>query len=418
LGRFSTGHALPEEPVTVSLQAAAIDDILPSRSRPQRMTMRITALLLAACSLLSAPLAVVQAGDESPIVGAIRWDGWYGDPTVTAAVEASLGQRKYHFRLPWFADVMGDDAVRINGDSQTIMDQEIAYAAQARLNYWAFLDYLDEAPGMSIALNRYLATKDKKGIRYCLIEEGTRLDKAGTSAWGRLVEHFRHPDYQTVLDGRPLLCVSGTTATLGKAEWADLKQRTIAAGLKAPYLVLMDWKNPEAGRVRLGFDAVSRYAASGKGYTNDPLSYAALTSSHVRRELWGTWAQDGTPCITFATAGWDTRPRQERPPSWCHDLIDVATPDPTPPAQQRPLVDATTATPEELATHMRAAIAWTRAHRDINPANAIIMYAWNEHDEGGWLQPTRGTDARADDSRIRALSKAIRAASPARDAEP
>jgi hypothetical protein len=237
------------------------------------MTMWMTALLLAACSLLPAHLAVVQAGDDGPIVGAIRWDGWYGDPTVTAAVEASLGQRKYHFRLPWFAEVMGEDTVRINGDSQPIMDQEITYAAQAGLNYWAFLDYLEEAPGMSIALNRYLATKDKKGIRYCLIEEGTRLDKAGTSAWGRLVEHFRHPDYQTVLDGRPLLCVSGTTATLGKAEWADLKQRTIAAGLKAPYLVLMDWKNPEADRVRLGFDAVSRYAASGKGYTTDPLSY-------------------------------------------------------------------------------------------------------------------------------------------------
>ena len=32
--------------------------------------------------------------------------------------------------------------------------------------YWAFLDYLDEAPGMSIGLNRYLAAKDKKGIRF------------------------------------------------------------------------------------------------------------------------------------------------------------------------------------------------------------------------------------------------------------
>jgi hypothetical protein len=197
-----------------------------------------------------------------------------------------------------------------------------------------------------------------------------------------------------------------------------LKRRTIAAGLKAPYLVLMDWKNPEADRVRLGFDAVSRYAASGKGYTTDPLSYAALTSYHVRRELWNTWAQDDTPCITFASAGWDTRPRQERPPSWCHDLIDVATPDPTPPAQQKPLIDATTATPEELAAHVREAIAWTRANRAINPANTIIIYAWNEHDEGGWLQPTRGPDARADDSRIRALAKAIRAAPPARDAEP
>ncbi len=46
---------------------------------------------------------------------------------------------------------------------------------QAGLNYWAFLDYLDEAPGTSIGLKRYLSAKDKKGIRYCLVEEGERL---------------------------------------------------------------------------------------------------------------------------------------------------------------------------------------------------------------------------------------------------
>lgn len=35
-------------------------------------------LRLAPLFLLSAPLA----GDDSPIVGAIRWNGWYGEGTV------------------------------------------------------------------------------------------------------------------------------------------------------------------------------------------------------------------------------------------------------------------------------------------------------------------------------------------------
>ena len=226
----------------------------------------------------------LHAAGDAPIVGAIRWDGWYGEGGVVKAVEASLGQPKYHFRLPWFARVMGEGKVSINGDSQAIMEQEIAYAAQAGLNYWAFLDYLDEAPGMSIGLNRYLAAKDKKGIRYCLVEEGARLDKAGTQAWSRLVEHFRHPDYQTVLDGRPLLCLFAKTTKLGKAEWDDLKRQTIAAGLKAPYLVLMGW-NAEKDREALGFDAISEYACAGKGYTTDPETYARLTSHHVREKL-------------------------------------------------------------------------------------------------------------------------------------
>ncbi len=363
--------------------------------------------------MLLAPLARLH-GDEPPIVGAIRWDGWYGKGDVVKAVESSLGQPKYHFRLPWFSRVLGGDTVSINGDSQAIVELEIAYAAQAGLNYWAFVDYWDESPDMSIALNRYLAAKDKRGIRYCLVEEGARLDKVGTKGWSRLVEHFRNPDYQTVLDGRPLLFVFAKTRKLGKAEWDELRRQTLAAGLKAPYLVLMGW-NAEAERAELGFDAISEYACAGKGYTIDPETYAKLTSHHVREKLWDKWKRERTPCITFATSGWDTRPRQERPPQWCTWV--KATPDPTPPAQQKPLIDAATATPDELAAHLRDAIEWTKANRDINPANAIIIYAWNEHDEGGWLQPTLGADGRPNEERIEAVAKLLRS-SPLQNASP
>ncbi len=356
-------------------------------------------------SLLLGSLTILHAADDMPIVGAIRWDGWYGDGGVVKEVEVSLGQPKYHFRLPWFAKLIGDDKVSINGDSQAIMEQEIAYAAKAGLNYWAFVDYMDEAPGMTIGLNRYRAAKDKNHIRYCLVEEGARLDKAGTKAWSKLVEHFRHPDYQTVLDGRPLLFLFGKTTKLGKAEWEELKSQTIAAGLKAPYLVLMGWE-AEKDSEALGFDAISEYACSGKGYTTDPETYERLTSHSVIEKLWGKWKRERTPCITFATAGWDTRPRQERPPTWCSWV--KATPDPTPPGQQKPLIDATTATPDELAAHVRAALEWTKANRDLNPANAVIIYAWNEHDEGGWLQPTLGADGKPNNARIKALEQVLR----------
>ncbi len=362
------------------------------------------ALGLGFALLLNSP-TTLKAEDAPPIVGAILWDGWYGVGNVTKAVESSLGQPKYHYRLPWFARVIGEDKASINGDSQAVMEQEIAYAHQAGLNYWAFVDYLDEAPAMSIGLNRYLTARDKQGIRYCLVEEGARLDKFGVQAWSKLVEHFRHPDYQTVLDGRPLLFLFAKTSRLGKAEWDELKRQTIAAGMKAPYLVLLGWK-AEADRVSLGFDAVSEYACSGKGYTTDPETYAQLTTHHVRQKLWEKWRHERTPCITFATAGWDTRPRQERPPPWCSWV--TATPDPTPPAQQKPLIDAVTATPDELANHVRGALEWTKANRDLNPANAILIYAWNEHDEGGWLQPTLGADGKPDEARIHALARVLR----------
>lgn len=366
--------------------------------------MKHTLTFLAA--LLLAPLAALHAAEEvRPIVGAIRWDGWYGEGGVPESGEASLSQPKYHFRLPWFARVVGEDTVSINGDSQSVVEQEIAYAAQAGLNYWAFVHYWDAAPGMHIALNRYLAAKDKRGIRYCFVEEGARIDKFGARGWSKLVEHFRHPDYQTVLDGRPLLFVFVKTAKLGKDEWDELKRQTIAAGMKAPYLVLMGWSPEQDAKDMgaLGFDAISAYARGGSYSMTQP-SYSEQCAM-IRRDRWEKCRALRLPSVTFASAGWDTRPRNERPPSWLPEVH--ATPDPTPPAKQKPLIDSVTATPDELAAHLREAIAWTHANRDLNPANAVIIYGWNEHDEGGWLQPTRDADGKANVDRVNALAKIL-----------
>ncbi|MBI5801318.1 MAG: glycoside hydrolase family 99-like domain-containing protein [Verrucomicrobia bacterium] len=365
-----------------------------------RLLGPLLVLLLMACCVRA------EGERPRPIVGAIRWDGWYGEGAVVRAVEHSLGQPKYHFRLPWFARVMDDGTVRINGDSQEVIEREVAYAAQSGLNYWAFVDYWNEAPALSIALNRYLSAKDKRSVRYCLVEEGARLDKFGRAGWPRLVEHFRNGDYQTVLSGRPLLFVFVKPTRLTKADWDELKRQTVAAGLQPPYLVLMGW-NPEQDAkavVELGFDAVSAYARGGSYSMTQP-SYAQQCAM-TRRDRWEQWRALRLQCITFASAGWDTRPRNERPPSWMKEV--TATPDPTPPSQQRPLLDAVTATPEELAAHVKEAITWTQANRDLNPANALLIYAWNEHDEGGWLQPTLGANGQPDEARIKALATVLR----------
>jgi|GEM_PF-6358815 len=52
--------------------------------------------------------------------------------------------------------------------------------------------------------------------------------------------------------------------------------------------------------------------------------------------------------------------------------------------------------------------AGDNTNRDLNPANAIIIYAWNEHDEGGWIQSTLGADGKPDASRIQALEKVLK----------
>ena len=215
-----------------------------------------------------------------PIVGAIRWDGWYGEGNPAQQVQWTLGPRKYHFRLPFFGKVLAESEVRINGDSQAIIDREIAYASDAGLNYWAFVYYdgartRDSTRNLSIALRRYLASKDKKGIRFCLVHEGPRIDRGSAEDWSQrripaIVTLMKDPNYQTVLGGRPLLFVFRGPQHDGRKRFDDLGKASVAAGLKRPYCVLMGWQPAEDAKEMkaLGFDAVSLYSA-GPGYTMD-----------------------------------------------------------------------------------------------------------------------------------------------------
>ena len=362
----------------------------------------------AACAMAwTGETAPAPADDTqpAPLAGAIRWDAWYGKEGAVKEVEQSLGPRKYHFRLPFFAKVKSEAEVSIDGDSQETMDREIAYAGDAGLSYWAFVDYWD-SKNLTIALRRYLEAKDKRGLRFCFVEEGGRLDAHRAEAWPRLIGYFKDLNYQMVLDGRPLLFVFGKPRKAGKQDFQALGEAATAAGLKKPYVVLMGWnpQNDFKDAQALGLDAVSAYGAGGQ-YAGEMWPYGQLTA-HVKNAYWGACRQHNIPTVTFAATGWDTRPRIEHPMSWTTWV--KAKPDPTPPAEQKPLVDAVTATPGQLAAHIREALDWTRKNRDLNPANTVIIYAWNENDEGGWLIPTLNADGSANTERLYALRQVLR----------
>lgn len=370
------------------------------------MKCSLNSSMLIVTALLLAPLLGLKAADAQrppPVVGTIRWDAWYGRNDIVREVERSLGPKKFHFRLPFFAQVVSAAEVHIDGDSQETMNREIAYAAEAGLDYWAFVDYWDD-PALTIALRRYLDAKNKRGLRFCFVEEGGRLDHHRTEAWPRLVGFFRDPNYLKVCDGRPLLFLFGKPAATGKADFLALGAAAVAAGLKKPYIVLMGWHPPSDWKdaQTLGFDAVSAYAAGGP-YAGPMWPYAKLTE-HVTSKYWGECRQHGIPTLTFATAGWDTRPRIEHPVKW---IKIPAVPDPTPPAQQKPLLDDVTATPAQLAKHVQEALAWTADNPDLTPANAVIIYAWNENDEGGWLVPTWTGQDQPDTDRIEAVGRVL-----------
>ena len=346
--------------------------------------MKATVILLGLLCLSLSSWAADTLTPPRALVGAIRWDAWHGDAGKELyanspknelwppglAVERALSPKHWHYRLPFYAKVISDNEVQVRANSRKVMDQEIAYASKAGLDYWAFLTYAPDNP-MSIGLNLYLSSRDNSRIRFCMILALIRLD-ALPEETARIVGYLKHKQYVKVLDGRPLLFMLQCPAP--KSFYDDIRNAAVAAGLKPPYFVLMEgtWKQAQ----ELGFDAVGSY-----------------TGLWGPRE-WDAIGNQGGKVVTSLSSGWDRRPRVENPVPW----------EPATPQKVVGGPNAETWPPWFIALRVWDCLDWTRKHPQVAEANAVLIYAWNEFDEGGWICPTleNGSD------RLDAIEKVLK----------
>ena len=276
------------------------------------------------------------------------------------------------------------------------MDREVDFASEAGLDYWAFLIYPESNP-MSTALKQYLRSSNRNEIGFCLILHNTL--KASEEEWprerARAVALLKEPGYQTVLDDRPLV-YAFTGSDFPFQRFAEFLTSAREAGLN-PYAVFMGWNPASDFRqvVKKGFHAVSAYA---KGSNQTKFSHLAEA---VEQEYWECAARSKVPYIPLVTTGWDKRPRKDHPVSW-----------ETGHGYHQQDVFPSRATPTEIASHLGNAISFVESHPHICAANAIVIYSWNEHDEGGWLTPTRGTDGKPDTTRLDAIRRVLRRGEP------
>ncbi len=333
----------------------------------QKLMMTFTVLLAA--------LHAAAAQPTDAIIGVIRWDAWvgeaptFGDSTsenrVGLVVERTLSPPHWHYRLPFFAVELGANQVQVRGNTQEVVDQEILYAAEAGIDYWAFVYYYPGS-GLEAARNLYLNSAYRDAINFCLIVDGWHLSLPETIPL--FVDYFKMQSYQKVLEGRPLVYILGQDY-LTRQSIDSLRASVATAGLPAPYLVYMGWTADEvkAAIASYGLDAGSSYAQDGY----DGLPFVEL--ARRAEQGWEAYRHSGIKVIPWVTTGWDPRPRIETPVPWGSY-----------PQNQW----AQTAAPGEIASHLQQAQRWNLNHPETAEVNAIIIYAWNEFDEGGWLCPT------------------------------
>ncbi len=284
------------------------------------------------------------------------------------AVERSLGPNHWHYRLPFYAKVIAENKVEARANSPEVMDQEITYASQAGLDYWAFLTYAPESP-MTIGLDLYLSSRNKPKIKFCMILHHIRDTPDEVD---RMVAYMKDPQYVRVLGQRPLLYAFQCRAN--KAFYDDLLTAVNEAGLERPYLVHMG--NCSAP---INWDAVSSYTGlGGKG-------------------VWDRQKQE-QEVIPAVSAGWDRRPRVENPVPWEGGGKGA-------PVNVGRIRTAEKAA-SDIAAGVKSALDWNRENPGPGKANAVLIYAWNEFDEGGWICPTLSEGT----SRLDAIRKVLKEA--------
>jgi uncharacterized protein (TIGR03437 family) len=336
------------------------------------------------------PLAHSQTpSPKRPLVGAIRWDGWAGsNGPVGLTGQTELGPEHWHYRVPFFGQIVSSTQVLINGASQAVVDQEIAYAKASLLDYWAFVTYDPEAD-TSLSLQYYLSSSHRGDISFCMITEQPRWGgQNGTWAENRVIPLMKQPTYLKVLGGRPLFYLMSIDDQSVAQQWGSMagfrqavdgfRSGAQSAGVGNPYIVIMDSDPVRAHSLaqQLGGDAIGSYNQEASKSVPPGAPFLSLAS--YAESQWDRFRATGSPVVPMVMSGYDRRPRVENPAFW--------------ESSQQPGVGLQyyyqAPQPSEIAGHLRNSFYWVNRDSNSDPANVVLIYAWNENAEGGWIVPT------------------------------
>jgi hypothetical protein len=343
---------------------------------------------------LKATAAAVCCGDalagkqDQISVGAIRWDAWYTKKDDSIFAQNNLASKIYQSRAPVHCSFNGE-IICIGG--QEIMDAEIVAAANGGLSFWAF-DWFPATSSFHKAWELYQSSKLQL-IKWCPIIGLADLGSPSGStdeinkklvAW---VEKMTSPKFFHVhVAGtlRPLMFLFYRETELKtyfngldrlRSCLSELRALAIKHGVASPYIVLFDPSLDMNIFRNSGADALSNYISDFK-----PVERGAYKDldGQVRR-YWSRMAATGAEMIPIAQVGWDTRPRNDHPVPWNHDDVRKS--------------NATyyeMATEAEFYVHMRAAGNFVASNPASCAARTVLLYSWDECDEGGCIMPTRG----------------------------
>jgi hypothetical protein len=348
------------------------------------------------CLLAAAALAAQQPRAK---VGAYYFDGWSGQTNsihLTDRLKTEFASRQPIWG--WLDNTL------------PIMQQQIDLAADHGIAFFSFCWYWPEATDKQTPLNNalglYLQAKNRDRLEFCLLVANHGGYRIGPNEWefvtDKWIELFKQPGHLKV-DGKPLLIffsarelknAFGSSAGVHRA-LDRMREKAVAAGLKGVCVAGCCTPGPEYGWDNLddlaaaGFDLFTGYNYPGAGAQPDvkQQTFASLIAGH--EGIWESFARKTkVPYVPAVTTGWDMRPWEK--PDLPAEKQSIYYPD---------------RTPQAVGQFIEKAIDWLDRHPDRTlPERMVLLYAWNENGEGGYLTPTRADG----DAYLRAVEAAVR----------
>lgn len=320
--------------------------------------------------------------DNQMAVGAYYFDGWAGrnqlaeDPKEPWARNSPMQlTRRMIEEFPQREPVWG-----WRDDSLAIMERQIDLAADHGLAFFAFCWYwhdngraineqaVEEDP-LNTGLELFLKARNNHRLKFCLLVANHQgFEIKGTEQWKQAADfwmrYLKHPQYVTV-GGKPLVIIFNPGGG-DKGGFAYLQEAAQKAGLPG-----VATAGCGTGALEMGYTHRAHYNVI-SGYTGGSEQHKYTELVAANRAAWGGSREQ--PYMPVVTAGWDKRPWEG--PTGLKQEAGWYYPD---------------RTPEQFAGFLRDAMAWMDKHPEQTTAERIVLvYAWNEFGEGGYIAPTKG----------------------------
>ena len=325
-------------------------------------------------------------------IGVINWDVSLPPDTYMGSYFAkTMSYKKWRYRTPYYADIISEDNICCHYRTQEEFDKELEYAIAAKIDYFAYVwetDDKENSPrnySMNYARRMHQSSRLREKIKLCAIimccKEYTERD------FCNLAEAMKSTYYEKV-GNRPIVYLYTGYHVDIIEKFREFPQKY---NTEDPYIVfLTDYRFTVDEKAKDGYyskaDAVSAYShAPGETYSYSQFIDTLIEENEKRKEHY-------IDTIPLYSLGWDPTPRIDIKVPWITYGIRAFSPNPT---------------SEELIIGAKRLSKWIKENKEYTKTKHVMVFSWNEFEEGAFICPTLNEDETINDERITSFAQVV-----------